>query len=296
MNHRWDEVSRLARVLLRAPDAVFAIEGAIEAQWRDLAWHAPPDAAGARREFEAFAGLLRAVGAETVLLGPHEALTLDALYVRDSLISTPAGLVRARMGKPQRAGEPAFNAAMAEALGERMAGEISGAGRVEGGDLVWLDEATLIAGHTYRTNAEGIGQLRDIVAPRTAVHTFHMPHYKGPGDVFHLMSVLSPIDHDLALVYRPLAPVPLLEFLDARGIAFVDVPDEEFASMGCNVLATAPRRCIMVEGNPRTRRRLERAGAEVHVIEAAEICRKGEGGPTCLTRPVLRIASPPGAT
>jgi N-dimethylarginine dimethylaminohydrolase len=123
-----------------------------------------------------------------------------------------------------------------------------------------------------------------------------MPHYKGPGDVFHLMSVLSPIDHDLALVYRPLAPVPLLEFLDARGIAFVDVPDEEFASMGCNVLATAPRRCIMVEGNPRTRRRLERAGAEVHVIEAAEICRKGEGGPTCLTRPVLRIASPPGAT
>jgi N-dimethylarginine dimethylaminohydrolase len=115
-----------------------------------------------------------------------------------------------------------------------------------------------------------------------------MPHYKGPGDVFHLMSVLSPIDKDLALVYPPLAPVALMELLAERGITTVAVPDEEFESMGCNVLAISPRRCIMVEGNPQTRRRLEAAGATVHEIGATEICRKGDGGPTCLTRPLSR--------
>jgi N-dimethylarginine dimethylaminohydrolase len=119
---------------------------------------------------------------------------------------------------------------------------------------------------------------------------FHLPHYKGPADVFHLMSVLSPIDHDLALVYRPLMPVALVELLVARGIAMVDVPDDEFESMGCNVLALGPRHCVMVAGNPETCRRLEAAGAQVHVIQADEICRKGEGGPTCLTRPIERAS------
>ncbi|MGI9414493.1 MAG: arginine deiminase family protein, partial [Hyphomicrobiales bacterium] len=140
------------------------------------------------------------------------------------------------------------------------------------------------------TNPDGIAQLQALLGPEVNVCGFQMPHYKGPGDVFHLMSVLSPIDRDLALVYRPLAPVALLEFLEHRGIAFVDVPDEEFESMGCNVLAVAPRHCIMVERNPETARRLERAGARVQMIAADEICRKGEGGPTCLTRPVERAA------
>jgi N-dimethylarginine dimethylaminohydrolase len=283
-----DEVSPLKRVVLRHPDAAFGAAGRIDSQWRDLAYHAAPDLDGARREYEAFTAVLEAAGAETVLLGDDPSLTLDALYVRDSMISTPTGLIRCAMGKPQRHAEPQLNSAMAADFGEPVIGEIGGDGRIEGGDLVWLDAKTILVGHTYRTNSEGIRQLRELVAPHTEVHAFHMPHYKGPGDVFHLMSVLSPIDHDLALVYRPLAPVPLLQMLEERGIAFVDVPDEEFDSMGCNVLALAPRHCVMVEGNPTTRARLEQAGAQVHVIEASEICRKGEGGPTCLTRPVLR--------
>ncbi len=288
MTPALNEFSPLKRVLLRDPRAAFENEDRIAREWRDLAYHAAPDFERALGEYDEFMNLLRDAGAETVCLDADEQLSLDSLYVRDSLICTPRGLVCAAMGKPARASEPLINGRLAQILGDEVIGGISGSGRVEGGDLVWLDDETLLAGHTYRTNAEGIRQLSALVAPDATVHTFHMPHYKGPSDVFHLMSVLSPIDRDLALVYRPLAPVPLLEFLSERGIGFVDVPDEEFESMGCNVLATAPRRCIMVEGNPETRRRLEAAGAHVDVITASEICRKGEGGPTCLTRPVLR--------
>lgn len=290
MTPRFDEVSPLGRVLLRPPRAAFGSQQRVSAQWRDLAWHGAPEFAAAVREFDAFAAILEDAGADVVLLGEDDSLTIDGLYVRDAAIAAPGGLIRAAMGKPQRAREPVINTAQAKAHGIATVGEISGPGRVEGGDLVWLDDTTLIAGHTYRTNPEGIAQLQALLGDRVSVTGFHMPHYKGPGDVFHLMSVLSPIDTDLALVYRPLMPVALIEFLEQRGIAFVDVPDEEFESMGCNVLAARPRQCVMVQGNPETLRRLEKAGAQVHVIAADNICRKGEGGPTCLTRPVERAA------
>ena len=283
-----NEFGRLTAVALRHPDAAFGDAGRIAAQWRDLAWHSAPDLAAARAEYAAFEGLLREGGAEIVHLPDGDGITLDSLYVRDALIVTPAGLVLAAMGKPARAGEPAANAAALEKAGYPVVGAIEPPGRVEGGDLVWLDAATLVAGHTYRTNPEGIAQLATLVGPDVTVHTVQMPHHKGAADVFHLMSVLSPIDRDLALVYPPLAPVALMELLAERGITTVAVPDEEFESMGCNVLAISPRRCIMVEGNPQTRRRLEAAGATVHEIGGTEICRKGDGGPTCLTRPLSR--------
>ena len=283
-----NEFGRLTAVALRRPDAAFGDAGRIAAQWRDLAWHSAPDLSAARAEYAAFEALLREGGAEIVRLPDGDGLTLDSLYVRDALIVTPAGLVLAAMGKPARVGEPAANAAALEKAGYPVVGAIEPPGRVEGGDLVWLDAATLVAGHTYRTNPEGIAQLATLVGPDVTVHTVQMPHHKGAADVFHLMSVLSPIDRDLALVYPPLAPVALMELLAERGITTVAVPDEEFESMGCNVLAISPRRCIMVEGNPQTRRRLEAAGATVHEIGATEICRKGDGGPTCLTRPLSR--------
>jgi N-dimethylarginine dimethylaminohydrolase len=283
-----NEFGRLTAVALRHPDAAFGDAGRIAAQWRDLAWHSAPVLAAARTEYAAFEALLREAGAEIVHLPDGDGLTLDSLYVRDALITTPAGLVLAAMGKPARAGEPAANAAALEEAGYPVIGAIEAPGKVEGGDLVWLDAATLVAGHTYRTNPTGIAQLATLVGPDVTVHTVQMPHHKGAADVFHLMSVLSPIDRDLALVYPPLAPVALMELLAERGITTVAVPDEEFESMGCNVLAISPRRCIMVEGNPQTRRRLEAAGATVHEIGATEICRKGDGGPTCLTRPLSR--------
>lgn len=283
-----NEFGSLKAVALRTPDTAFGDPARIAAEWPDLGWHSAPDLAAAKAEYAAFEALLREAGAEIIHLPAAVGLTLDSLYVRDALIATPHGLVLAAMGKPARTGEPAANAAALEMAGYKVAGAIEPPGRVEGGDLVWLDNTTLVAGHTYRTNPEGIGQLAALLGPQVTVQTVQMPHYKGPGDVFHLMSVVSPIDADLALVYPPLAPVALMELLAERGIATVAVPDEEFDSMGCNVLATAPRRCIMVDGNPETRRRLEAAGTTVHAIEAAEICRKGEGGPTCLTRPLSR--------
>jgi N-dimethylarginine dimethylaminohydrolase len=192
------------------------------------------------------------------------------------------------MGKVERRGEPAVAGAALGRLGLPLAGAIEGEGRLEGGDLVWFDERTLAVGHTYRTNDEGIRQLRALVGPAVEVVVAEMPHYRGPADVFHLMSVLSPIDRDLALVYSPLMPIRLRDWLLARGINLVDVPDAEFESMGCNVLAIAPRRCVMLRGNPRTAAALRAAGAEVIEIEGREISEKGQGGPTCLTRPLLR--------
>lgn len=290
MTPRFDEVSPLKRVLLRPPRAAFCSEERIGAQWRDLAYHSAPDFAASVREFDVFTNLLSDAGADVLLLDEDEGLSLDGLYVRDASIVCPGGIIKAAMGKPQRKMEPEVNAAQAERYGVSTIGGITGAGRVEGGDLVWIDHETLLAGHTYRTNPEGIAQLQEVLGAGVTVLGFHMPHYKGPGDVFHLMSVLSPIATDLALVYRPLMPVALVEFLQARGIAMVDVPDEEFESMGCNVLAVGPRHCVMVAGNPQTCARLEHAGAQVHVIEAENISRKGEGGPTCLTRPIERAA------
>ena len=144
-------------------------------------------------------------------------------------------------------------------------------------------------GRTYRTNAEGIRQFKDIVGSSVHVEVAVMPHYKGPSDVFHLMSVISPLDRDLQLVYSPLMPIPFREWLVAKGMQLVEVPDEEFAGMGCNVLTIAPREVVMVKGNPETQRRMESAGCKVHVIAADAISVPGEGGPTCLTRPLMRV-------
>jgi N-dimethylarginine dimethylaminohydrolase len=173
-------------------------------------------------------------------------------------------------------------------MGFLIAGEITGEGKVEGGDLIWIDRYTLLAGIGYRTNLEGVRQLGELAGEDVEILWFDMPHYKGRSDVFHLMSTLSPLDHDLAVAYPPLMAARQIEFLESRGIRFVEVPPEEFDSMGCNVLALGPRHAMMVEGNPETERRLRAAGVKVEVIKGYDICRKGEGGPTCMTRPLVR--------
>jgi N-dimethylarginine dimethylaminohydrolase len=156
--------------------------------------------------------------------------------------------------------------------------------------VAWLDDKTLAVGHTYRTNEEGIKQITALLAPLGVdVITVPMPHYRGPSDVFHLMSVLSPVDSNLAVVYSPLIPIVFRNELIKRGYELVEVPEAEFDSMGCNVLALAPRVCLMVKGNPITKERLEKVGCKVIEYEGAEISVKGGGGPTCLTRPVERI-------
>ena len=278
----------LRKVALRAPDEAFVSDAKIAAEWRALNFHAAPDLAEANREYDALLACLARAGAEAIRLPAAPDLTLDSLYTHDALIVTPKGLVLPHMGKPARRGEPAANAAHLAALGMPIAGEITAPGRIEGGDLVWLDASTLLVGIGYRTNREGARQLRAICGGGVEVVCFDMPHYKGRPDVFHLMSCLSPLDRDLAAVYLPLLAARLVEHLEERCIVFVEVPDAEFPTMGCNVLALGPRHALMVQGNPETERRMKAAGVRVEVIKADEISRKGEGGPTCMTRPLVR--------
>jgi N-dimethylarginine dimethylaminohydrolase len=193
------------------------------------------------------------------------------------------------MGKVARQNEPAAQVATFRKLRIPIHGAIAGAGRLEGGDLLWLDERTAAVGHGYRTNDEGIRQLRKLLNDCIdELIVVPLPHWRGPNDVFHLMSMISPIDHRLALVYSPLLPIPFREALLHHGFELIGVPDSEFETMGCNVLAIAPRVCVMLAGNPQTRQRLEHAGVTVVEYTGTEISAKGCGGPTCLTRPITR--------
>jgi N-dimethylarginine dimethylaminohydrolase len=284
----FNEYGTLRKVALRTPSEALQADAKIDGEWKDLNWHSRPDFENATAEYKTFETLLQSVGAETIHLPKGDGLTLDALYTRDALVVTPQGLVKPRMGKPQRRKESDANAAALQKLGLPIAGEITGEGKLEGGDLVWLDRHTLLAGIGYRTNVEGVEQLQKLCGEDVKIHWFDMPHYKGVTDVFHLMSVLSPVAEDLAVVYQPLMPARLVEFLQSRRIKFVDVPEQEFDSMGCNVLAIAPRHVICVDGNPETVVRMKAAGLKVEVLKAQDISRKGEGGPTCLTRPLVR--------
>jgi len=283
------EFGHLTRVVIKHARDAFASDAVISRDWRDLNFTEAPDFSRALAEYDAFAALLASRGAQLVPLPAWSETSLDSIYVRDASILSPRGLILCNMGKPQRATEPAAQARAYESLGFPIAGRIQPPGRIEGGDVVWLDERTVAIGRGYRTNDEGIRQLRDILGDSIDEPiVVPLPHWRGPGDVFHLMSILSPVDRDLAVVYSPLMPVPFREALGACGIHFVEVPEGEFDSMGANVLAIGPRDCVMVEGNPHTQAALERAGAIVQTYSGREISLKGGGGPTCLTRPIAR--------
>ena len=283
-----NEYGPIRRIALRHARDAFGSRAVIERQWRELGYKAAPDFEKAVAEYDRFAETIADSGAEIIFLPASDALSLDAIYLRDALLPGPEGLVQCNMGKKTRVPEPeAAGRALAD-HGLAVIGAVNGQGRIEGGDFVWLDEATCVVGLTYRTNAEGARQLREILGPGVTVETVDLPHYRGPEDVFHLMSILSPLDRDLALVHSPLMPIGFRRRLLDRGLALVEVAEEEFETIGCNVLALGPRRCLMLDGNPKTRRRLEAAGCEVLVYRGREISAKGDGGPTCLTRPLER--------
>jgi N-dimethylarginine dimethylaminohydrolase len=286
-----NEVGRLTRVVVKHPRQAFVDDATIAEQWQELGFTAPPDLDGATREHDLFVEALRAAGAQVHLLPADASTTLDSIYVRDASIVCAHGIVLCNMGKPQRLPEPsAQERACASGLVPMpVCGRIESPGRIEGGDVIWLDARTFVVGRGYRTNAEGIRQLRTILGRNVDVVEVPLPHWRGQQDVMHLMSLISPVDHDLAVVYSPLLPVPFREWLLDRGIRFVEVPDDEFETMGTNVLALAPGRCLMLRGNPRTRAALERAGADVAEYAGTEISVKGAGGPTCLTRPLERL-------
>ena len=272
---------RLERVLVRPPLAEDA------EHWRAYGWRAAPDHAAAAAEHEQLCELLEAAGAELVV-SRHDPGNPDAIYVYDPVLVGAEGAVLLRPGKEGRRGEPSAIAASLTAADVPVATRLDEAVLAEGGDTVWLDESTLLVGTGYRTNSAAVPALADAF-PGVGVIAFDLPHWNGPDEVMHLMSFLSPLDRDLALVYPRLAPVRLLELLAERDIAIVEVPDEEFETQGPNVLALGPRRALALDGNPETRRRMERAGVDVVVYRGEEISKKGDGGPTCLTRPLLRV-------
>jgi N-dimethylarginine dimethylaminohydrolase len=256
------------------------------AGWRAAGWRAQPDPVAAAHEHEAFCRLLEDAGCE-VVLSQHDRGNPDALYPYDPVLVGQEGAVLLRPGKVGRRREPRALTDSLRRAGVPVAGELEEPALAEGGDTLWLDEETLLVGIGYRTNEAGVEALGSAF-PGTRIVPFDLPHWNGDGEVLHLLSFISPLDADLALVYPRLAPVRLLRLLAEHGIGVVEVPDEELASQGPNVLALGPRRVIALEGNPVTRKRMERAGVDVTVYRGDEISRKGDGGPTCLTRPLLR--------
>ncbi|HZE28926.1 MAG TPA: arginine deiminase family protein [Gaiellaceae bacterium] len=270
----------LRRVLVRAPRTE-DLHGCRACRWR-----AEPDAAALAREHESFCALLQDGGAEVVLAESTVDGNPDAIYTYDPALVADEGALLLNPGKEIRRPEVEAMAEDFERAGVPVAGRVNDPAWAEGGDCCWLDERTLLAGCGYRTNEAGIARLRELL-PGVEVIAYDLPHWHGRDEVMHLMSLISPLAPDLAVVYEPLLPTRLAQLLEERGVELVSVPDEEFGSLGSNVLALAPRVALAVDGNPRTRERLERAGVEVLTYRGEELS-KGEGGPTCLTRPLLR--------
>lgn len=270
----------MTRILVRAPhpDAT--------SSWQSLGWRSAPDASKLAREHEQLCAHLEDAGVE-VIRAHGDPDNLDSIYAFDPALLTRDGVLLLRPGKPERRNEPeSFEHCLD---GVAVVGRLGEPALAEGGDMFWLDERTLVVGRSYRTNDAGIDALRNAL-PGVDVLAFDLPHVRGRGEVLHLLSLISPLAADLAVVYLPLLPARLVELLEARGVELVEVPHEEFETMGPNVLALAPRVGLAVEGNPETRRRLEQAGVEMAVYRGRELS-KGDGGPTCLTFPLNRMSN-----
>jgi len=277
-------VDPLRKVLVKRPDPAFAVEDPDR-------WHyaSRPVLDIAQREHDALVAVLQQAGVEVYYHDEFQPERADALFVHDPILVTNQGSIVLRMGKILRRGEETVIAHRLVELGVPIYYTLHGEAQAEGGDLLWLDHDMLAAGLGFRTNAEGLRQLGEALEPLKAkVIPVPLPYYQGAEACLHLMSIISLLDYDLAVVYPRLMPVTFWQLLKERAIRLIEVPDEEFDSMGCNVLAISPRKCLMLQGNPITQRRLEQVGCEVFTYPGQELSLKAEGGATCLTRPFLR--------
>ena len=277
-------IAPLRRVLVKRPDQAFAVADPV-------AWHytGRPDVALAQQEHEALVSLLLQGGCEVLYHEEPQPSHADALFTFDPALVTDQGAILLSMSKPQRRGEEAAMARRLAALQIPILYTLHDDARAEGGDLLWLDHDTLAVGQGFRPNAEGLRQLQEALTPLgVTVIPVDLPYFTGPEACLHLLSLISLVDEDLAVVYPPLLVVPFWQELQRRGFRLIEAPAEEFLTMGSNVLALAPGQCILLEGNPITQRRLQDAGCQVTTYRGQEISLKAEGGPTCLTRPLLR--------
>lgn len=279
-------VEPLRRVLVKRPDEAFAVED-------HQTWHyvGRPDLVRAREEHDVFVSTLEREGVEVLYHDEFQPGRADAIFTYDPAIVTDRGAIVMNMGKVLRRGEEEPMARRLEDLGVPTLYRIHGEARAEGGDTLWVDHDTLAVGQGFRTNREGLRQLGEALdGLGVDIVPVELPYFHGPEACLHLMSLVSLVDHDLAVAYPYLIPVPFWRLLRDRGVDVIEVPGAEFDTMGTNVLAIAPGKCVMVEGNPVTEERLRDAGCEVYTYKGDEITMKSEGGPTCLTRPILREA------
>ena len=274
-------VAPLRRVLVRRP--------ALSGDWAGAGWRTP-DPAALERQHAAFVELLDSLGAEVELADALEG-QVDSVYMHDPLILSGNGGIPLNMAKPARMREPGHAAEALEAAGVPVLGTLEGDAYADGGDRFWLDDSTAAIGLGYRTNRKGARRLQELLAPEgVTVEAYDMPHDQGPDHVLHLQSFLSAATEDLFVVYEPLAPVRLLQDIKARGIDWIAIDGESYHAMGCNILAVKPGVVVMVDGADRVRAALEARGVEVHVYDGSDLSLKGDGGPTCLTAPLLRAA------
>lgn len=277
-------VANLQRVLVRKPNQ--ALGNAEPTRWHYTdTIHLPL----AIEQHNEFVKIMQAQGVEVVYHEQPSEQHADAIFVHDPVLMTDKGAILLRMGKALRRGEEALIKQTLLELNVPVLGELSSPAQVEGGDLLWLDEKTLLAGRGFRTNETGITALRHLLAPLgVSVLAFDLPYFQGREACLHLQSFISLVDIKTALVYFPLMPVALVELLEEKGFSFIEVPEQEFHTMGANALTIKPKLVLSLANNPLTKKRLEDAGIEVLTYAGTELSLKTEGGPTCLTRPLKR--------
>jgi arginine deiminase len=280
----------LRRVAVKHAREAFVSPERIRSEWEALGYTAAPDYQAAVTEYDRFLEVLARYVPHIEYLPRDDQTSIDSIYVNDPFVVLGGGLVACRMGKAAREPEPEAALAALTQLGMPLLGRIRRPATLEGGDVVCLSDRLLAVGEGYRTNAAGITQLDAFLRGHTELVRVPLPHWHGPGAVLHLGSILSMVDEDLAVAYSRLLAVPFRKLLLELGVRLIEVPDDEFETQGCNVLALAPRLVLMIEGNEKTQRLLEQAGATVLTCTGAEIALKGSGGPTCLTRPLLRAS------
>ena len=280
-------VGQLHRVMVCSPRSAGWAERA--GGWRDLGFHHQPDFKIAQSQHDALCHQLESAGAEVVHLRPAAELTLDAVYTHDPSLATDFGLILMNPGKPNRVPEARHHREFCQGLGIPVLGEIRPPATTEAGDMVWLDSQTLLIGHGYRTNAAGIAQMRALLASkRVEVLSAPLPYGPGPAACLHLMSLVSLLDDETALVDLSWLAVETVELLKARGYRFIEIDASERDSLACNVLSLGRKRLLALEENSKTNDRLRKAGFDVRAFPGSELCINGSGGPTCLTRPLLR--------
>ena len=282
-------IDPIRKIILKHPKAAFINQKKINEEFKDLNFTEAPNFNESLNEFESFMKILDSFRIEKYFLTTNESTSIDSIYTHDPFVITNNGAVLCNMGKANRVSESKAIKKFLIEMKIPILGEITSPGKLEGGDIVWINKRTIAIGIGYRTNKEGVKQLKQILSNTVnQIIPVPLPHWRGPNDCLHLMSNLSPVDDDLFLIYSRLLPVQFLEELQKYNIELIDVPDKEYYTMGCNVLAVSPRKIIMLKGNPLTKKMLENKNVEVHTYKGSEISLKGSGGPTCLTKPFLR--------